>query len=143
MKYLFLGIPFVLGGLTVLQSVLNRSVGLKYGWPVAGMMNNTFGFLFAVLVALLLLFFLGGKGVSRIDEWHWWYFIPGTLGMLFVMGIPFSIQQIGASRTFVILVASQILFGLVWDWMSDVGISGLRLMGVALALAGALLVSLG
>lgn len=142
MKSLVLLIPFILGGLTVVQSVLNRSVGLKYGWSVAGVMNNAIGILLALVVTGVIFAFFSGRGVNRIDEWHWWYLIPGCIGMLFVMGVPFSIQQIGASKTFVLLVASQILFGLLWDWMSDVTVNGLRLAGVILALAGAVMVSL-
>lgn len=133
----------MLGGLTVVQSVMNRSIGIKYGWPVAGMLNNTVGFLFALALVVALVFVFQGKGVAKIDEWHWWYLLPGCFGMLFVMGVPYAVHALGASKTFVILVASQILFGLLWDFMSGTAvISTLRVAGVLVALAGAVMVSL-
>lgn len=144
---MFMAVPFILGALTVVQSVMNRSLGVKYGWPVAGMINNTFGFLFAGLLVLILAVIFSGKGISRVDEWHWWYFIPGCFGMLFVMGIPLAVHQIGASRTFVLLVASQILFGLLWDLWSTPAVDGqwpvspIRILGVGLTLLGAVVVS--
>lgn len=143
MKALFFLIPFVLGGLTVVQSVMNRSLGLKYGWPVAGVLNNTVGLLFAFLLMLVLILVFQGKGVARLDEWHWWYLLPGCFGMMFVMGIPYAVHFLGASRTFVILVVSQILFGLIWDFMTNAGsISTLRVAGVVVALAGAVMAGL-
>lgn len=148
MKMIFFLLPFVIGALTVVQTILNRNMGMRFGWPVAGMINNSFGFLFALILVLVLSLFFAGKGLARVDEFKWWFFIPGCIGMLFVMGVPYSVHQIGASKTFILLVTSQILFGLLWDfWNSAVdggthSVSTLRLVGVGITLVGAMVVSL-
>jgi transporter family-2 protein len=142
-KWLFFLIPFVIGGVTVIQSGLNRQIGLKYGWPVAGMINNASGFAMAAVITLILIFVFAGKGVAPARDLQWWYFVPGCLGMLFVMGIPLAFDAIGASRTFIILVASQLLFGLLWDRLVlQLEFPLTRFLGVALAWAGALIATL-
>lgn len=143
MKMWMMLVPFVIGGLTVIQSGMNRQIGVKYGWPVAGMMNNAAGFVMAALITLILVLVFAGRGVAPVKDLQWWYFIPGCLGMLFVMGMPVSFNELGASRTFIILVASQLLFGLLWDRLVlHLEFPWTRIVGVAVALCGALIATL-
>lgn len=140
--FLFL-LPVLLGGLTVLQSGLNRHIGSRFGWPVVGLINNAAGWLFALSVTLVLLLFFGGRGISRPEGFEWWWIVPGVLGMAFVMGIPYSMHVLGASRTFVLLVGSQMVFGLAWDhWVRGLELPWTRLAGVGLAFVGALIASI-
>lgn len=143
MKILVMSIPFIVGGLTVLQSGLNRHMGSRFGWPVVGLINNACGWFFALLITLILVFFFRGEGVSQPQGFAWWWMLPGILGMIFVMGVPLSIQHIGASQTFVLLVSSQMLFSLGWDyWVLHLAIPWTRIAGIGLAVAGALIASL-
>lgn len=140
MKTFYILIPFLVGGLTILQSGLNRTIGLQIGWPAAGIMNNVVGSLFALLIIFVLLGFFNGAGVGRPQEISWWWIIPGLCGISFVMGIPLAVQELGASKTFVILVGSQILFSVLWDaFVLGLAVPWHRLAGVVLAGAGAFL----
>jgi bacterial/archaeal transporter family-2 protein len=135
-------LPLLIGAVTVVQAGLNRQISPNLGFPLTGVLNNFSGLCVAVAL-ILILYFFSPKGLSRDISLHWWYFIPGALGMIFVMGTPYAISEIGASRTFILLVSGQMFFGMVWDhFVQGATIPWMRIIGVALAIAGATIANL-
>jgi uncharacterized membrane protein YdcZ (DUF606 family) len=61
-----------------------------------------------------------------------------------VLGLPWSIDTIGAGRSFVLLISAQILTGFLWDFsVNNINPSLVKLLGGILAIAGSILVVLG
>ncbi|MCC7442105.1 MAG: DMT family transporter [Bdellovibrionales bacterium] len=134
-----------LGGLTILQAGLNRMIGSRWGLVPAVFLNS--------LVLILAASAVYGIAVARPDlfpplfqdrggfrSFSWWYLLPGLCGLCLVMGIPWAIGRAGATPVFVTLVAAQMVASLAWDRMVEgQPLSPPRLLGAALAIAGALL----
>lgn len=147
---LWLMIPVVLGFTVVLQGALNRRIGGSWGIPSAVLLNAV------VFLSLSFLFFLLGKSGHSIlpdfmkssghnqESLAWWYLLPGTCGFLLVFGVPVSLQQIGATKTFLLLIVSQVFFSLVLEKiMTGEMPSQMKMAGAVVALLGAALVALG
>ena len=136
-------VALVLGFFSVLQGGLNRRIASEIDLGRATLLNG----LVFVLVAFVgwqigsrLQWFQGSSGFP----FKWWWLIPGTLGAALVLGIPFSIQRIGAVRTFVALIAAQIVFSALWDQLVEhQPVTSLRLIGGGLAILAALCTALG
>src|SRR4051812_44204258 len=140
--------PALLGFVSVLQAGLNRRIGSDWGLAGAALLNCLV--LLAVAAALFLVTKAQPQALPEIfrDRGSFahflpWYFIPGVLGLVLVAGIPFAISELGALRVFVPLIAAQILGSILWDLkVEGLSVSFLRAAGSALALVGAVLVSL-
>jgi len=66
-----------------------------------------------------------------------WVFLPP------LMGAPWAPQKIGPSMTFVLLVGSQIVFGVLADrWILGLELAWTKWLGASLALLGAVLVAI-
>ena len=71
--------------------------------------------------------------------------VSGTLGAVVLGGIAFAAGQGGVARTLSLVIASQLLVGLVFDWVGLLGANAqglglLKVLGVLLILAGGVLV---
>lgn len=140
MKILFWCLPVLIGIAAVIQGGMNREIGSKYGWVMATLLNNVVSLTIAFAIALVL--FFRERPVLEASAWSWSYLIPGALGVFFVLGLPYAIEGLGASRAIILLVASQVAVSLLWDlWVLDVAIPATRWGGAILAIAGALLAS--
>lgn len=144
MRSLIALFPVLLGSFTVFQAGLNRKIGQAWGLPVAVLFNA------CVLVAgavVLLGVSAGGIFESSFLRPHfdskqftWWFLLPGLFGLGLVWGGPWCISKLGAVPVFVLMVSAQLLTSVFWDVVVEQrSISGVRLCGVALAWAGALL----
>lgn len=134
---LFFVVPIFLGIVGFLQSALNQGPGEKHGWLLTGFVNNTTGLFLSVF--LLVVAGWAGKGFTATwADWRWWYLIPGCFGIIFVCGMPYSIQMIGASRTFVFLVATQLTCSVAWDAARSGAVPPMtRITGAIFAVVGA------
>lgn len=140
MKILFWGLPVLLGLAAVVQGGMNRDIGAKYGWVMATLLNNVVSLGIAFVIAAIL--FLRERPVLDASTWSWSYLIPGGLGVIFVLGLPYAIEGLGASRAIILLVTSQIAMSLLWDlWVLEVAIPWTRWGGALIAIGGALLAS--
>jgi len=75
---------------------------------------------------------------------EWWYLLPGICGFALVMGIPWAIPRIGATRVFLFVVVGQMIASLVWDLIVEKKTPDIqRLVGAALAIGGLLVSSWG
>jgi bacterial/archaeal transporter family-2 protein len=148
-------IPVILGIAVVLQGVLNRKIGSAIGLSTAVFIN---ALVFLILSAALLtasyfkpnLFpeFLRipstpwKNAIDQSGASVWLYWVPGLCGFLLVLGVPFAIQSIGPSKTFVILVSAQIAFSVLLEAASQSDLSPWKFLGAALAITGAYLVAM-
>jgi bacterial/archaeal transporter family-2 protein len=107
-----------------------------------------------VLLVVAIVFFLYAR-IARLEVGDWlsgsggpgdfqlWWIIPGLCGLTLVAGLPWAVERIGALQTFVVLVAAQILFSIVWDQFAEgIAVTTPRVIGAALAIAGAAVTTL-
>ncbi|MEY3013152.1 MAG: hypothetical protein RIT45_1887 [Pseudomonadota bacterium] len=79
-----------------------------------------------------------GEELARVP---WAVWAPSIAGFVIISGMPMAIQRIGVFRAVILVIAVQILAGLVWDKVvSDQAITATRLAGAALVFGGGLLV---
>lgn len=144
MNYIF-ALPLFLGVAVVTQGHLNRQISGDWGLPVAVLINAS------VFLILSLLFFVASRSFPNLfpdflqikssdTRPGIWYFIPGLCGFLLVFGLPWAFQNLGSGKTFVLLVSSQILFGMIWDYfISNREINKATLIGAAVTIIGSLI----
>jgi transporter family-2 protein len=143
MSYL---LPLALGVTVVFQATLNRSMASHYGLASAVTLNA------AVFFALSLGIFVFAKYNPDLvpdflqirrpeNQFSWTYLLPGVCGFILVMGLPWSIELIGPSASFLLLISSQILVSLILEATQSPGpLSFPKLVGGFLVLAGSILV---
>lgn len=140
-------IPILLGVLSVVQNTINRSLGLIHGLSTVVLLN----LVLATLVSLAFWIcsrYIPGDGASwltgtiALRDLGVWHFLPGIFGFLIVLGLPFAINELGASRVFVGFVVAQILTSFMWDILVDrAPVVTTRVIGGILTIAGLFLVS--
>jgi bacterial/archaeal transporter family-2 protein len=148
MHPIWLLLPVLLGISGVFQNGLNRHLMIHWNLNSAVFFNNIV--VLTVGLGVWALCYALSDHTPQIlspkaafTRFEWWYFLPGILGLFFVIGTPYAIFKLGALKVFVLLVATQIVVSLIWDTLSEGrGLSPLRLSGAALALIGAVIVAL-
>jgi transporter family-2 protein len=134
----------VAGSFLPLQAGVNAKLAHFVGGPVrASAISFIVGA--AVLILVVLLFYRNTG--SRAGDAPWWAWLGGVLGAFYVTATVVVPVRIGAAAFFGILVAAQLVTSVLIDQFGWVGfpqreVSPLRLLGVALLVAGALLVRL-
>lgn len=131
-------IAFGAGLASVIQGGLNRQLGRE--WDLASVVFLN-GIVFGV--CSLVYWWLKSEQIPA-GSWSWWIVLPGMLGFLFVMAVPYAIAHLGAMSVFICLIAAQIGGGIIWD----LAVEGLKpgpakWIGAAMALAGAVVMSRG
>lgn len=70
-------------------------------------------------------------------EFRLWWLIPGLVGFVIVLGLPWAVARVGALSTFVALIGAQTLASALWDrWVSDIPFTGARIAGAGFAVLG-------
>lgn len=151
---LFYAIPVILGLGVVIQGLLNRRIGAAIGLSTAVLINAIVFFLLSAAVigasyikpeifpSMLRPPATTLREASLGGPSYWLYWIPGFFGFLLVLGVPFSIQQLGPSKTFIVLIVAQVFFSLLAEWLFfDANLNYLKLFGAMLAVAGAAIVA--
>jgi transporter family-2 protein len=134
----------VAGSFLPLQAGVNAKLAHFVGGPVrASMVSFIVGVAALFLVVLL---FYRNTG-NRAGDAPWWAWLGGVLGAFYVTSTVVVPVRIGAAAFFGILVAAQLVTSVLIDQFGWVGfpqreVSPLRALGVALLVAGALLVRL-
>lgn len=130
-------------GLVVQNMLMVRITQSSSTILIAMLLNSLVGI---VLFSGILLLRNGSAGVTElIASLRWWTLIPGLLGSFFVFASINGYQHLGAATTIAVLVASQLIGGLLMDLARSGGVS-LRAMigpmvGAVLLVAGAWLVA--
>ncbi|MBR9841341.1 MAG: EamA-like transporter family protein [Rhodobacteraceae bacterium] len=126
----------VAGAALVVQNVLMAKIaGAASSVLVALLMNSVVGGV--VLSGLLLR--KGGFG-EIVGAFRPWFLIPGLLGTFFVFASMTGYKILGAAPTIAILIASQLLFGLAWDFSVSENVSRQSIVAASIG-AGLLICS--
>lgn len=142
-------LPLYLGLVGVAQGILNRQVAADWGMSWTVFLNATFFLLVSILLVAGVRYapeyfpdYLRPQNLS-LDKFKWWFLVPGFCGFCLVLGIPWSIQLMGPSKTFIFIIVGQIIVGLLFEkFLFDLPLSFTKLAGAILVVAGATLVML-
>ncbi|MBE7555995.1 MAG: DMT family transporter [Anaerolineales bacterium] len=144
MKFFILFLMGVMAGsMITIQSVLNSALGKKTG-NLGSVLVLTIVSI-AVLILLIALF-PDTANLRRIPGLAEWYlYAGGVLGIIILAAPIFLIPRIGATSTLTALVVGQLVLALVMDQFGLFGIPKIeinliRIMGLILLVAGALLI---
>ena len=139
-------------------AVVLVGVGIAVETPTNALLGKTSG---SVLWASLISFVVGSAilGVAALlmrprlpEGWGgqtpWYAWVGGAYGAAVVLASAWVTPKLGAGTTLVVIVASQVALGVALDHFGVLGLarhsaSWLRLCGIVVVTAGALLVSLG
>ena len=139
-------------------AVLLVGVGVAVETPTNALLTKTSG---SIVWASFFSFVLGAAALGAalvftrarlapgwIGQTPWYALIGGLYGAAVVTASAWATPKLGAGTTLVLIVAAQVVLGVVLDHFAALGLerhpaSLLRLAGVAVVVGGALLVSVG
>jgi len=125
-------------GLVVQNTLMVRITQSSSTVLIAMLLNSLVGI---VLFVTILLFKNGAGGFSELAaSVRWWTLIPGLLGSFFVFASISGYQYVGAATTVAVLVASQLIGGLVLDIVKSQGLTWRELIS---PVCGAVLLVIG
>lgn len=125
-------------GLVVQNTLMVRITQSSSTVLIAMLLNSLVGI---VLFVSILLMKYGLAGFSELAATvRWWTLIPGLLGSFFVFASISGYQYVGAATTIAVLVASQLIGGLVMDLVKSHGVPLRALVG---PLCGAVMLVIG
>jgi len=148
MNILYFAMAFLGGAVTPLQAGLNRRLGVGLGNPlhatIANFMVGSFaaaGIMFVLLLAGVV------KMPSRLGEAPWWSWLGGLCGVALVFSATVAVDKLGYAGMTVALVAGQMVVSIIMDHFGILAavreVSLLRIAGVALLVAGVILIQRG
>lgn len=131
------------GGAIVIQNLIMAQISAATSTPIIAMATNS-------LVGLALLLSLlgwrsGSAGFGELTAVFGWHsLIPGLLGTFFVFASLIGYQRLGAGTTISVLVASQLIGGLIADTIRTGGarLDAPTLLGAAMLAGGTVLVAM-
>jgi bacterial/archaeal transporter family-2 protein len=130
------------GGLIATQAPINAGLGRATGSIPAALISFSFGTL-----ALAVVVVLSGKagGLSSTFDVSWYYLLGGFLGALYVLNALIAVSVIGAGGVAAATVFGQLTASVAIDrlglfGLDQVPLSPERILGIALLLAGTILV---
>jgi transporter family-2 protein len=139
-------VPLVLGIAAVLQATLNREIANHTGLAAAAALNMLVAAVLALAFAGFCALRKAPDGLLRWQvagqDFRLFWLLPGLIGFLLVLGLPWVIERAGALATFVVLVAAQVLASTLWDrFAAGIPLSMPRVLGALCTVAGVVLVA--
>lgn len=141
-KGLALLLTAVAGGLIALQAPINAGLGRATGSLPAALVSFVVG-----TIALTAIVVLSGRagGLQSTFDVSWYYLLGGLLGAVYVANALIAVSTIGAGGVAAVTIAGQLSASVAIDrlglfGLDQVPLSPERIVGVALLLAGTLLV---
>ena len=132
----------VAGGLIALQAPLNAGLGKATGNLPAALVSFSIGT--AALAAIVV---LSGKagGIGGASDISWYYLLGGFLGAIYVFNALVAVSAIGAGGVAAATIFGQLTASVAIDrlglfGLDEVPLTPERVLGVALLLAGTILV---
>lgn len=134
----------VVGGmLTALQAPTNAMLARPFNSPV-----NAAFVSFAVGTAVLLVAVVALRAApdwTGVRTLPWYAWLGGAYGAVFVVAAAFAAPRLGVASTITLMIAGQLVAGMVVDHFGGFGIAPrpinlVRLLGVGLVFAGVVLV---
>jgi transporter family-2 protein len=130
------------GGLVAIQAPINAGLGKQTGGLPAALVSFGIG-----TIALAAIVVLSGKagGLSSTFDVSWYYLLGGLLGAVYVTNALNAVTAIGAGGSAAATVTGQLTCSVAIDrlglfGLDQVPLSPARVAGVALLLAGTLLI---
>ena len=130
------------GGLIAAQAPINAGLGKATGSMPAALISFSIGTL-----ALAAVVVLSGKagGIGSTFDVSWYYLIGGLLGAIYVLNALVAVSAIGAGGVAAATIFGQLTTAMVIDRLGLFGLdqtplTGSRVAGVVLLLAGTVLV---
>lgn len=128
----------------VLQSGINREVAKTTGLPAILVMNSVFTLLMSSILFGISIWKpeylpsdIRGPGQPSLFS-SWGVFFAAACGFSIVSGMPLAMSRLGALRTLALIIAVQLVVGLIWDAsLEHLPISPQRLIGAAITFLGA------
>lgn len=124
----------VFGGVLVsLSRQINGRLSLSLSALHSSYWNHLVGLLAVTAFGLLF------GGLWAGDPWGapWWAYLGGPIGFVFIAASSWAITRIGAAQTALLIIAGQMIFGVVVDVvLGTAGNATARIAGVALILLG-------
>lgn len=139
------GLAMLAGALVALQGGINNTLRSYVRAPIGAALIS-----FAVGFVVLCLLLLGhGEGLPSGEELAsvpWWGYLGGPCGAVGVGGTILLVPRLGAAMTVALSITGQMLMSLVLDAGGLLGVperplSGERLLGALVVVAGAVLIS--
>jgi len=133
----------LLGGVAVgTQTPIINQISQRIGVATGSIIVHISG----ALVSVLLLIVRGGEALQDWRTLPWWMYGVGGFGVLLFLTINYTIPRIGAAAAIALVIAGQLMTGLVIDQLGLFGamprsIDLGRLAGLALLLAGGYLIA--
>lgn len=148
MQTLYFALAFAIGLVLPLQAAINNTLKPVLGGSTLLVALVSFCVGGLVLAGLSLLSAQPFGSLSNLPKVAWWQLLGGTLGAFFVFGTTLLAPRIGLAALMALIVAGQLCSSLLFD---RIGVFGLavrsvawpQLVGVALVIAGVLLVNFG
>ena len=131
------------GALVAMQAPINSTLGKSVGTFAAASVSFAIGL--AVLIAITLVSGGGFGGVSEAGNLRWYYLTGGVLGAAYVTTVLLSVRELGAGGVTAATIAGQLTMSVFIDragllGLDERGLTGQRLLGIALLAAGTVLV---
>ena len=131
------------GGLVGMQAPINSVLGKSIGTWAAASVSFAVGL--AVLVAITVLV-EGGFGETGAEaDLPWYYLTGGLLGAAYVTTVLVSVRTLGAGGVAAATIAGQLSMSVLLDragalGLDERGLTGPRILGIALLAAGTFLI---
>ena len=140
MKIYLIVLMLFIGVILSLHLTMNAQVGAIIKNPKVG--NAVFWVIGAVTALAIGLVSWEPDALSRLKDVPVWLLTAGVMGAALVFGIAWTVPQVGAGTAFVLLIAGQVLTGLVMSHYGALGspvepISTMKILGAFLLVAGA------
>jgi transporter family-2 protein len=130
------------GGLIALQAPINAGLGRSTGSLPAALVSFGIG-----TIALAAIVLLSGKagGIGSTFDVSWYYLLGGLLGAIYVTNALIAVSVVGAGGVAAATITGQLTASVVIDQLGLFGLDQValtpeRVVGVALLLAGTVLV---
>ncbi len=129
----FVFIAFLGGASVSLSRQINGRLSLSTSAMHSSFWNHFVGLGLLTLMALAF----GGLFTPQIADIPLWAYLGGTVGVVFIALSSWLVARIGAAQTALLIIAGQMISGVVLDILRDAPGSPLaRAFGVAMILAG-------
>ncbi|HEY5969099.1 MAG TPA: DMT family transporter [Chitinophagaceae bacterium] len=144
MKAPLIALMLLIGFVLTLHLAMNSQVGvILKNQKMGNAMFWTIGAITAIIIGLT-----GWDPAvfTRLKEVPLWLLTAGVMGGLLVFGIAWTMPQLGAGTAFVLLIAGQVISGMIFSHFGLLGspvepISMVKIVGVVLLISGVAIVT--
>ncbi len=111
-----------LSAILIIQPFLNKRLYDQLAPSTITVVNNFLSFVFA-FIYLVFYAILNRKHLvyftTNLNQFSWWWCVPGLCGFFIVAGLPYCFAKLGAFKTTLILVSGQIIISLLLDYFAN------------------------